>query len=64
VGNGHISMSLRGGGKVISAIAFRPKLPPPSPGEMIDVAFEARRELWQDLYRLSLHIRDWRPAIQ
>jgi single-stranded-DNA-specific exonuclease len=62
VGNGHISMYLRGGGKVISAIAFRPKLSPPAPGEVIDVAFEARRELWQDLYRLSLHVRDWRPA--
>jgi single-stranded-DNA-specific exonuclease len=62
VGNGHISMYLRGGGKVISTIAFRPKLEAPAPGTIIDVAFEARRELWQESYRLSLHIRDWRPA--
>jgi len=62
VGKGHISMNLRGSGKVMRTITFRPKLPPPNQGQRLDVAFEARREIWNDSPRLSLRVRDWRPA--
>ncbi|HEX3246103.1 MAG TPA: single-stranded-DNA-specific exonuclease RecJ [Chloroflexota bacterium] len=62
VGKGHLSMHLRGGGRVLPTITFRPKLPAPQIGERIDVAFEARREVWNDSPRLSLRLRDWRPT--
>lgn len=64
VGKGHLSMSLRGAGKVFSSITFRPKLPPPPVGSRIDVAFEARREIWNDNPRLSLRVKDWRRTVE
>lgn len=62
VGAGHLSLSLRGGGRVTPAIMFRPKLDPPTVGSRIDVAFEPKREFWNDSWRLTLRVRDWRPA--
>jgi len=62
VGAGHLSLTLRGGGRTASAIMFRPKLDPPKVGSRIDVAFEPKREFWNDSWRLSLRVRDWRPS--
>jgi single-stranded-DNA-specific exonuclease len=62
VGKGHLSMTLRGGGRVFSTITFRPRLAAPPLGSRIDVVFDLRREVWNDTPRLSLRVRDWRPA--
>jgi single-stranded-DNA-specific exonuclease len=62
VGQGHLSMTVRAGTRVTSAIAFRPRLDPPPAGSRIDLVFELRREFWNDSWRVAVRARDWRPA--
>ncbi|MCS6771127.1 MAG: single-stranded-DNA-specific exonuclease RecJ [Kiritimatiellae bacterium] len=61
VGSGHLKLLLAEGGRLYDAIGWGmgPREVPEGP---LDVAFQPRREWFNDVQRISLHIQDFRPA--
>jgi hypothetical protein len=66
VGERHLRLKLGFEGRVLTGIAFNAAgegaSPPPLLGQMVDILYRVKPNVWQGRRRADVHLEGWRPT--